>query len=397
MSAVMPRRSMFSSRVPDLAPNPVALALQRLRSSGTPFDDLTESNPTAVGFDYPRDLLEGLADPASLRYEPAPFGLPQAREAVAAEYAARGIAVPADRVVLTASSSESYSMLFKLLCDPGDSVLVPTPGYPLFAHLGSLDAVSIRPYATEFHGTWQIDLGGIGRAIDRTTRAVLVVSPGNPTGAFLKRDELEALSALCAEHDLALVCDEVFADFPVDPAPSAVPSALVEVGALVFALGGLSKSVGLPQLKLGWIAVGGPGAGTSEALARLELIADTYLSVATPVQHAARRLLDAGRTIREQILRRLRHNYDTLRRTATRYPACRVLPVEGGWAAIVQTPATVPAEQRVIDLLERARVLVHPGDFFEFSREGYLVASLLTPPDVFGPAVGRLFDAVAAE
>jgi alanine-synthesizing transaminase len=383
---------MFSSRIPaDLGLNPVAVAVERMRCAGEWFDDLTGSNPTTAGFAYDPELMRALAEPDGLRYEPQPFGLLQARESVAADYARRGLHVAASHLVLTASSSESYTLLFKLLCDAGDSVLVPTPSYPLFEHLSRLDLVHARPYVTEFHGTWQIDIASVQETLDERTRAILVVSPSNPTGSWLKRDELRALVEICTDRQIALIADEVFCDFPVNPAPGAVAGALEQHEALVFSLGGLSKSVGLPQLKLGWIAVGGPAAQTHAALQRLEIIADTYLSVATPVQLAARRLLTEGGAIRLQIQRRIIENYRLLCQTAERCPACRALPVEGGWSAVVQTPLTMPADDQVVRLLEEARVLVHPGYLFDFSRDGYLVISLLTRPDVFAPAIERLF------
>ncbi len=387
--------SMFSSRVPgDLSPNTLAAAIERMRLSGQPFADLTESNPTAAGLDYPAALLASLASAEGLRYEPQPFGLACARAAVAADYARRGLDVPAAHVVLTASSSESYALLFKLLCDPGDSVLVPTPSYPLFEHLTRLESVQARPYATHYHGAWSIDLDDLRRAITDTTRAVLVVSPNNPTGGWLKRDELTALAELCDRHGLALIGDEVFADYPIDQADGPARSVIDQDQVLAISLGGLSKSVGLPQLKLGWMALRGPGAALDGALARLELIADTYLSVGTPVQVAAHQLLTNGLVVRQQILDRVRANYRTLIGAAAPMAACEVLRAEGGWSAVIRIPHTVPEDEQVIGLLERERVLVHPGFFFDFPRGGYLVVSLLTDPDVFGPAVDRLLAAV---
>jgi alanine-synthesizing transaminase len=383
---------MFSSRVPaDLGPNAVAVAVERMRCAGEWFDDLTGSNPTTAGFDYPAGLLQPLAGEAGLTYDPQPFGLMTAREAVAADYLRRGLHVAAQHLVLTASTSESYALLFKLLCDAGDAVLVPTPSYPLFEHLSRLDLVHARPYVTEFHGSWQLDMASVRQTVDERTRAILVVSPNNPTGAWLKSNELDELIDLCAERQIALIADEVFCDYPIRPGAGSVASALERNEALVFCLGGLSKSVGLPQMKLGWIAAAGPARRLQAALQRLEIIADTYLSVATPVQLAAASLLRDGRAIRRQIHRRLVDNYRLLSETAARYPACRVLPVEGGWSAVLQTPVTMPADQRVVRLLEAARVLVHPGYFFDFPRDGYFVLSLLTPPDVFAPAIDRLF------
>jgi alanine-synthesizing transaminase len=388
---------VFSARLPgDLSPNPLAAALERMRRAGRPFDDLTASNPTDVGLHYPAGLLDSLSSAAALHYEPQPFGLPAAREAVAADYARRGVQVDPSRVALTASSSESYSLLFKLLCDPGDSVLVPTPSYPLFEHLTRLEGVQARSYATEYHGTWTTDLDAVRQAIDETTRAVLVVSPNNPTGAWLKGDELMALTELCARHDLALIGDEVFADYAIDPAPGAQASVISQADVLTFSLGGLSKSIGLPQLKLGWIAVSGPAALTTAALLRLELIADTYLSVGTPVQVAARELLTAGDAVRRQIRERVVGNYETLKGAVPACGGCEVLRAEGGWSAVIRMPHTAAEDEQVLRMLEDHQVLVHPGYFFDFPREGYFVVSLLAAPTVFHRAIGRVFAAVAA-
>ena len=386
---------MFSSRVPgDLGPNTVAAAVERMRLSGGDFDDLTVSNPTESAIEYPDRLLNGLSDLAALRYEPQPFGLLGAREAVSAEYARRGVKVPASHIVLTASSSESYALLFKLLCDPGESVLVPTPSYPLFEHLTRLDCVHALPYRTEYHGTWTIDLEDLKFAIDDTTRAILVVSPSNPTGGWLKRDELGALVDLCAAHHLVLIGDEVFADYPIDPAPGAVRSVIDQGDVLTISLGGLSKSVGLPQLKLGWMALRGPSSLLQSALMRLEIAADAYLSVGTPVQVAAPMLLKAGHDVRLQIRQRVVGNYRQLLDEVRQHPSCQALRAEGGWSAVLRIPHTMPEDECVIRLLEQHHLLVHPGYFFDFPRDGYLVVSLLTRPDVFRRAIGRLLTAV---
>jgi aspartate/methionine/tyrosine aminotransferase len=386
---------MFSSRVPgELGPNSVAAAVERMRLSGREFDDLTVSNPTDAGFDYPPSLLAGLSDPSVLLYEPQPFGLIQAREAVAHEYTRRGVKTPASHVVLTASTSEAYAWLFKLLCDPGESVLVPTPSYPLFEHLTRLENVHALPYRTDYHGTWSIDIDDLRYAIDETTRAILVVSPNNPTGSWLKRDELAALAELCAAHHLALIGDEVFADYPIDPAPGAIRTVLDQEEVLTVSLGGLSKSVGLPQLKLGWMAIRGPASVLHPALMRLEIIADAYLSVNTAVQVAAPTLLEAGQGLRHEILRRVRGNYRVLSDAVAKYPPCQLLRAEGGWSAVLRIPHTIAEDERVIRLLDDSRVLVHPGFFFDFPRDGYLVVSLLTRPDVFRSAISRVLDAV---
>ncbi len=328
---------MFSSRVPgDLGPNTVAAAVERMRLSGGDFDDLTVSNPTEAAIEYPDRLLDGLSDPVALHYEPQPFGLPVAREAVSAEYARRGVKVPASHIVLTASSSESYALLFKLLCDPGESVLVPTPSYPLFEHLTRLDCVHALPYRTEYHGTWTIDLEDLRYAIDETTRAILVVSPNNPTGGWLKRDELGALVDVCAAHHLVLIGDEVFADYPIDPAPGAVRSVIDQGDVLTISLGGLSKSVGLPQLKLGWMALRGPSSLLQSALMRLEIAADAYLSVGTPVQVAAPMLLKAGHDVRLQIRQRVVSNY---RQMLDRGPTAPLVPGPSRRGRVVGRPA----------------------------------------------------------
>jgi aspartate/methionine/tyrosine aminotransferase len=386
---------MFSSRVPsDLGPNTVAAAVERMRLGGHGFDDLTVSNPTEAGIGYPPELLGSLADESALKYEPQPFGLIAAREAVAQEYARHGVKIPPSHIVLTASSSESYAWLFKLLCDPGESVLVPTPSYPLFEHLTRLENVHALPYRTEYHGTWTVDIDDLRYAVDETTRAILVVSPNNPTGAWLKRDELAAIVELCAAHHLVLIGDEVFADYPIDPAPGAIRTVVDQEDVLTISLGGLSKSVGLPQLKLGWMALRGPSAWLHPALMRLEIVADTYLSVGSAVQVAAPRLLAYGQTVRRQIMQRVLTNYRTLQHAASQWPSCQVLRAEGGWSAVIRIPHTMPEDERVIRLLERDHVLVHPGYFFDFPRDGYLVVSLLVRPDVFRTATDRMLAAV---
>jgi aspartate/methionine/tyrosine aminotransferase len=373
---------------PQLQPNALARAVAAVRASGAPIADLTESNPTRASIPYPDDVLAPLADRAALRYEPHPFGLPGARAAVAADHARRGVSVDPAHVVLTASTSEAYSWLFKLLCDAGDSVLVPRPSYPLFEHLTALESVHAQPYDLEYHGRWTIEMASLLSAPERT-RAVLAVSPNNPTGSYLSAEELAALMQLCRDRGWALVVDEVFAEYPLD-----VGEPLTDIAArsdvLTFSLAGLSKSVGLPQLKLAWIVAGGPADARDEALTALELVADSYLSVATPVQVAAPHLLRAGASVRAAIQQRIRRNLDALRAAAHGFPACDVLRTEGGWSAVLRVPATRREETLVVDLLEQERILVHPGYFFDFLREAYLVVSLLPPPTVFADACGRL-------
>jgi len=382
---------MFSERTRwDLRPNRLAERLAAKRASGARVLDLTETNPTRVGLSCPDDVLAPLAGAEARRYEPQPFGLPAAREAVAADFARRGSAVEPDRVVLSASTSEAYAFLFKLLCDPGDEVLVPRPGYPLFDFLATLESVQVRTYPLQYDGEWHVDLAALRAALGRRTRAVVVVSPHNPTGACLKHGEQAALEALCAAHGVALVSDEVFADYVFREDPRRAASLARDGPALAFALGGLSKSCGLPQLKLAWTAVTGPEPLRHDALARLEVVADTYLSVSTPVQVAAPGLLARREELQAPIRARVRWNLDVLRGAIGPGCAASLLEPEGGWSAVLRVPATRSEEERVTRLLEERDVLVHPGFFFDFDHEAYLVLSLLPPEADFAEGVARL-------
>ena len=387
---------MFSSRLRQAAGrNRLALTIEQRHAAGLPIVDLTLSNPTRAGLVYPKGLLAPLSHDLSLCYEPAPFGRVSARQAVSDDFARRGISVPAARTVLTSSTSEAYSLLFKLLCNPGDVVLAPRPSYPLIEHLSELDGVSLEHYHLEFHGRWQLDLeelrdkAGLGRV-----RAIIMINPNNPTGSVVTDDELAAAAAIACQHDLALISDEVFADYPISGGSPG--SALRQETALTFALGGLSKSAGLPQVKLGWIGAGGPEPLVAGAMERLETICDAYLSVSTPVQVAAPDLLRAGASIRSQIHARVRGNYAELSALASAHPACAVMPVEAGWYAVVQVPALAGEDTIVVDLLEQTGVLVHPGYFFDFEREAFIVLSLLPEPQVFLAAVQALFEQIGA-
>ena len=386
----------LSTRLPrESAPNTLSQRLDALRQSGTPYVDLTESNPTRAGIAYPSDLLRPLADAAALRYDPHPLGMMAAREAVARDCARRGARVDPAQVVLSASTSEMYAWLFKLLCDAGESVLVPRPSYPLFEHLTRLEGVRAESYRLEYHGRWDVDLDSIAAA-PSGTRALLLVSPNNPTGSYLSAGELEAVTRLCRDRGWALIVDEVFADYVLD-ATSPITDVAVSSGVLAFSMGGASKSLGLPLVKLGWTIVGGPDADRAAALDGLELIADTFLSVGTPVQVAASELLRRGASVREAIHARVRANLAAARRVAARYPSCDLLPVDGGWSGVVRVPATRGEETLVLDLLAEERVLVHPGYFFDFEHEAFLVFSLLVPEGVFADAFDRtLRFAVAA-
>jgi hypothetical protein len=382
---------MFSERTRwDLRPNRLAERLAARRAAGARLLDLTESNPTRAGLRCPDGLLESLSRPPARLYEPSPFGLPAARAAAAADFARRGFPVSVERVVLSASTSEAYAFLFKLLCDPGDEVLVPRPGYPLFEFLATLESVRVRSYPLVHDGRWSIDLSALRALVSPRTRAVVVVNPGNPTGAYLRSEELEALEALCAERGLALVSDEVFADFSFREDPRRAASVARDGPALAFALGGLSKSCGLPQLKLAWTAVTGPPRLVADALARLEVVADTYLSVSTPVQVAAPDLLARREELQAPLRERVAANLLALRSALGPGSPATLLEPEGGWSAVLRVPATSTEEERVTRLLDQRDVLVHPGYFFDFPHEAFLVLSLLPPPAEFAEGVARV-------
>jgi alanine-synthesizing transaminase len=381
---------MFSSRFHwDFRPNRLTQALHAKRAAGAQVLDLTESNPTRAGFAYPTDLMNALADPRALIYDPAPAGSPDARESVRACYHARGSDVPADRILLTASTSEAYAYLFKLLANPGDEVLVPRPSYPLFEFLANMESVQAHTYPLVYHGRWSIDLAALEAAITDRTRAIVLVNPNNPTGSFVKRDELAALTRLCREHGLALISDEVFADYALTEDPGRVTSLTGVEECLAFSMSGLSKVAGLPQMKLGWIVVSGPADLRREAIEKLEWIADTYLSVSTPVQCAAPLLLTAGEAVQQQIRERTATHLEFARQTL-HGSAANLLHVEAGWYVTLQVPRVRSEEEWTLHLLEHAGVLVQPGFFYDFESEAYLVVSLLTAPDIFREGLVRL-------
>ena len=388
---------MFSSRTAwDRAENALARAAAEARRAGGVID-LTETNPTAAGLTAPADVIALLGDAGSAAYRPEAAGLATAREAVAADYARHGARVAAGRVVLAASTSEAYAHAFTLLCDPGDAVLVPHPSYPLFQFLADVASVEHVPYPLSYDGAWHLRVAELEAAVTPRARAIVVVSPNNPTGSFLKKDEWSALRAFAGARGLAVISDEVFADYPLRADASRVATvAGDEDGPLVLALGGLSKSCGLPQVKLGWTVVGGDPAARAEALARLELIADTFLSVSTPVQRAAPAILSRGAELRAPIQARVSANLATLR-GALLGSAGNVLDVEGGWSAVVRLPATRGEDAWAHALLRDHRLLVHPGYFFDFPREAYAVLSLLPSPEAFAEGTARLRAAVDAE
>lgn len=378
---------MFSSRLRSGSElNRVSRALLQRRAENQPWLDLTVSNPTAAGLEYPAELLEALVNPRALEYRPDPLGLLEAREAVVA---AMGSSAAVDRTVLTASTSEAYAFLFKLLCNPGDHVLVPRPSYPLFEFLAELENVGVDFYSLFYDNGWHIDMADLERQIGPGTRAVVVVNPNNPTGSFLKRSEYEELATLCARSGIALISDEVFSPFAFREDSDRVTTVLGSKEILAFSLNGLSKLCALPQMKLGWICASGPENLVTQAMSRLEIIADTFLSVNTPVQLAAAKLLSFAPSLQRQMQERTRVNLSQLTKLAAD-TSVRVLEVEGGWYAVLQVPRIRTEEEWVLKLLEEEDVLVQPGFFYDFPAEGFLVLSILTPPEEFAQGCMRI-------
>ena len=372
----------FSDRMPrELAPNAIAMAHERCRAEGVPLLDLCTSNPTQVGLDFGSscaELARALAAGAFDPYRPDARGLVPAREAVARHSEGRFVV---SQLTLTSSSSESYALLFKLLCSPGDEVLVPKPSYPLLDHLTALEGVRAVPYGLHYAGEWLIDLDAVEWSIGSRTRALVVVNPNNPTGNYLKPGELAALRGLCARRGIALISDEVFWSYPLVEGQTSAPTVAEVDDCLCFVLDGLSKAYAWPQLKLGWIATNGPAALRDEAQRRLELVADMFLSVGSPVMAAAERILETGLGRRRAIATRLHLNDAALRGWQRAHPAMSYLAPEGGWSAVLQVPSLLSEQQLVLGLLSERGVLMHPGYFFDLGRSGtHLVASLLVPP-----------------
>jgi alanine-synthesizing transaminase len=371
----------FSQRLHwDTRPNRLTELLARKRTEGAMILDLTESNPTNAEFAHPAEAIsKALADSRALRYEPAPKGMRSAREAIAVRYGG----IDPERILLTASTSEAYSYLFKLLCDPNDEVLAPRPSYPLFEFLAALESVRAVQYPLFYHDGWMLDAAALESLITPRTRAIIVVNPNNPTGSYLKQGELKVL----AGFGLPIISDEVFADYPFADDAARVSTLAGADNVPSFSLSGLSKVSGLPQMKLGWIIANGHG--MSDALARLELIADTFLSVSSPVQLALPTLLAAADSIQQQIRSRTISNLQFLREQIRGKPVS-LLEVEGGWYATLQVPRTRTEEEWVLLLLEKQNTLVQPGFFYDFDQEAFLVISLLTPEPIFRGGIDRL-------
>ena len=381
---------MFAERTNwNLAGNRLSEALARHRASGKQLYDLTASNPTECGFAYESEvILAALQNPAALLYEPNAKGLVSARLAITEYYSARSIRVSADDIVLTTSTSEAYSFVFRLLCNPGDEVLIPAPSYPLFAFLADIQDVKLVRYPLVYDHGWQIDFHSLRQAITPRTRGVIVVNPNNPTGHFIKENEVAKLNELCAARESALIADEVFLDFALGDAKPLTFAG--NQGALTFAMSGLSKIAGLPQMKMAWLIASGPEELKQRALERLEIIADTYLSPNAPVQLATPTLLEQRHGFQKQLMTRVRRNLAELERQLARQKACTRLELEGGWYAVLRVPAVQTDEEMATALLDAKDVYVHPGHFFDFGGDGFLVLSLITREDEFAEGMKRL-------
>ena len=384
---------MFSRRTDwKLTPNRFTQAQHQLHAAGREVLDLSISNPTRVGLHYDHEaILQSLTNPAALDYAPQPKGLLRARQAVADYYNQQ---VDPESLLLTTSTSEGYSFVFRLLSNPDDEVLVPKPSYPLFEFLADLQDVKLISYPLLYDHGWQIDFPSLEKTVSPRTRAIVLVHPNNPTGSFVSEAERAALNDFCRQHELAIVVDEVFLDYAHDGISR--PSFASNKDILTFTLSGISKISALPQMKLAWIAASGPAAQLQPALSRLEIIADTYLSLNAPIQLAAPALLDQRKQIQPQLLDRVRANLAELDCQLARQKACQRLAVEGGWYAVLRIPATQSDEDLAIDLLHKASILVHPGHFYDFPRDGYLILSLITHPDQFHEGIDRLLKLLAA-
>ena len=389
---------MFSSRTNwSLTPNRLSELLRERRARGLPILDLTESNPTRCGFALDgEEILAPLHNPRALTYEPDPRGLRTAREAVAQYYSERGVHLDPDQIFLTTSTSEAYSFVFRLLANPGDKILAPQPSYPLFDFLGALNDVEVLPYPLVYDEGWQVDLEALASRWESRSRAVLVVHPNNPTGSYIQKRELGRMIEICHQNRAAIIADEVFADYGFGADAERVVTHAQNSEALTFTLSGLSKISALPQMKLGWIVVNGPPELRSQAQARLEVIADTYLSVSAPVALATPQWLAHRRAIQSQILERVQANLRKLDELLTPGLPVSRLRVEGGWYAILRVPSTRSDEDWAAELLTQEGVSVHPGHFYDFPSEGFLVLSLLPAREVFEDALSKAIFLICA-
>jgi alanine-synthesizing transaminase len=381
---------MFADRTSwNLAATRLSEALARHRASGKPFIDMSASNPTECGFSYdPAAILNALSNPGVLAYEPEPKGLLVAREAVVAYYAVRGVAVRTSDILLTTSTSEAYSFVFRTLCNPGDEILIPTPSYPLFDLLADIQDVRLVRYPLVYDNGWQINFRALEDAITARTRGLIVVHPNNPTGHFTKPKDLVKLNRICTAHEMALIADEVFLDYSLSEESELTFTANPEV--LTFTMSGLSKISGLPQMKIAWLITSGPDRLKTQALDRLEVIADTYLSMNTPTQVAAPVFLEQRHRFQKQLKARVRANLSELDCQLSGQKSCSRFRVEGGWYAVIRVPATRSDADLAVDLLTTKSVYLHPGHFYDFPGDGYVIVSLITPEQDFVEGTKRL-------
>jgi len=383
-------------------PNLLSQTLERQRSEGQAILDLTATNPTDCGIHYPgKEILAALSDPAALHYRPDPNGLAGARRAICEYYRRKDIPIDPADITLTAGTSEAYAMILKLLCNAGDAVLVPKPSYPLFDFLAEINDVKLQHYRLGYDHGWHLDVESIKEQISKTTRALVFINPHNPTGMFLKATELEVIERIALEHRLAVVVDEVFSEYSFGGDAVKVQTTAHRSTVLTFTLNGISKLLGLPQMKLAWIVASGPPEERREALERLETISDTFLSVNTPIQVALPKLFEVCEPVRAQIVNRVGSNYSFLQRCL--HPAAirlleagrqsgpvSLLASEGGWYAIIRLPRIRTDEEWALQILERKGVYVHPAYFFDFDDEGFLVVSLLPEPWLFREGIEKL-------
>lgn len=383
---------MFSKRTDwKLAPNRLTVALAEARSRAIQVIDLTVSNPTRADLAMNAEAILGsLVSPEALDYDPQPKGLLSARKAVSAYYREdhEEFDLDPESIILTTSTSEGYSYVFRLLCNPEDELLVPKPSYPLFEFLADLQDVRLAPYPLLYDHGWQIDFPSLYKSVNHRTRAVVVVHPNNPTGSYADAAEMATLNAFCRENSLALIVDEVFLDYPHDGAQR--PTFVQNREALTFTLSGLSKVSGLPQMKVAWLVTSGPEAQKREALARLEVIADTFLSMNAPLQLATPMLLEQRKQIQPLLLDRVRANLGELQHQLSGQKTCSLLEVEGGWYAVLRVPVMQSDEELAIKILKDLSVLVHPGHFYDFPSDGYLILSVITSPAEFREGVRRI-------
>jgi len=384
---------MFSRRTDwPLEKNPLTCLLEDFKNKNCEVFDLTVSNPTKSNIHYPEEqILQALCNDKNISYDPISFGALSARKAVASDYQKSGLSIDFNHVVLTSSTSEAYSFLFRLLLNPGEHILLPRPSYPLFEFLANLNDVEIDFYPFVYDKEWKIDCDILEGLVKKSTKVIVLVNPNNPTGSFVRPFELEAINRTCKKHNLSLICDEVFSDYGFEEKKSTLRSVSSNKEVLTFVLGGLSKALGLPQMKLSWILTSGPEATVKEALNRLEVIADTYLSVSTPSQNALAQWFDFKKDIQKEIKVRLERNKDILKNIfSDKSQLCQILKADGGWYGVIKVLKDVQEESFVYNLLKEKQVFVHPGYFFDFEDEPYMIVSLLTDPKIFQEGLERV-------